>query len=167
MGLRIGGRVGPISVGTNVSGRETANLMGFFVGLVLIALAVLVVVTVAPVLAVGWGAWVLLHRPTESRRTLAIGAVIAGLVGAAFLWPLEYKHIKYYEEVPAIGYKPSVGGATRELAKAGFLNVEVRTEGERGGKSYCFVDRQQPKKFENADSRKPVILFEVCRPPLK
>lgn len=169
MGVRIGGRLGPVSVGTYLSGRGMGGFFGIVVFVSILAVGFIVAVTIGPIVAVGWGIRSLFQRPTSSSRVLLASlAIVVGVGGALIIWPYEYNFVKYYEHVPdADGIATSVDEARRKLNSAGFTNIEVRTTGESGGKNLCHVERQQPEDPKKADTRKRVILFEECRPPAR
>lgn len=159
MGVRIGTRVGPVSVSTRVRSRDLADGargLGYLWGL---AILVLLLVTAAPIVPAALGVWMLLSRPILA-KVFGLAFVAGAVVFAIWLWPREWVYVFRSDDLPDVA-ATSVPAAKQQLAAAGFTHVTIADGSPRTLRagtvrvpltsSACFVESTSPAPGDRTD----------------
>lgn len=86
MGIRIGGRVGPVSGSVGASDREITGCLGYIIG---ISLVVVIVISLAPIVLAGGLVWTMvqaLRGPLRAWVGIAAGVLLVAEVVAMVVW---------------------------------------------------------------------------------
>jgi hypothetical protein len=171
VGVRIGGRIGPVSASTRLSsGKSTGATARVFITFIAVSLAILLVVTVAPVAIVLLGLWMCFKHSLIAKLLGAV-VVVGGAVFAFWFWPREYEYFFRSVSMPDVSAS-SPASAKQVLLKAGFTDISFlsvdATKPTVGmvraplGSGSCVVAGQDPTPKRNVDKGKAVRLSLRC-----